>query len=254
MVNGFMIFPRFLPAGDRALLVEFDREINPTVYKQVRRLYHILQAAKWQGIEEVVPAYSSLLIYYEPLVVSFDELIARLTEIIADGNEELALPEPLVYLIPVVYGGEFGPDLEFVAVHNGLTVEEVIALHSSVDYLIYMLGFTPGFPYLGGMPAQLSTPRLEQPRARVPAGSVGIAGEQTGIYPLASPGGWRIIGRTPLVLYDPHREPPVLLKAGNYLRFIPITPAEYEEIERQVKEGSYQLQIVNKEGAACGGK
>ena len=130
--------------------------------------------------------------------------------------------------IPVCYGGSYGEDLKDVAAHAGLTEEEVIKLHSSVDYNIYMLGFLPGFPYLGGLDPKLFTPRLDNPRTKIPEGSVGIGGEQTGIYPLESPGGWRLIGRTPLKLYDPDREQPFLYQAGDYIRFVPITAEEYE--------------------------
>ncbi|HHY76979.1 MAG TPA: 5-oxoprolinase subunit PxpB, partial [Clostridiales bacterium] len=147
--------------------------------------------------------------------------------------------------IPTIYGGEYGPDIEFVAQHNNLTVDEVIEIHSSRNYLIYMLGFTPGFPYLGGMSEKIETPRLKTPRTKIPAGSVGIAGKQTGIYPIDSPGGWQLIGRTPVKLYDPLADPPVLLNAGDYVRFVPIDEKEYKSILKQVEENKYKVKITS---------
>jgi KipI family sensor histidine kinase inhibitor len=142
--------------------------------------------------------------------------------------------------IPTLYGGEYGPDLEFVAQHAGLTTEEVVSVHSGSDYLTYMMGFSPGFPYLGGLSNTLTTPRLETPRTEIPAGSVGIADSQTGVYPLASPGGWRLIGRTPFKLFDPGADPPSLLKAGDYVRFVPMaTEEEYLDVRQQVEGGRF---------------
>ena len=173
---------------------------------------------------EIVPENIPLDIRYED-----DDLI------IVNVKDYIKNPKPngyrslhLVVEIPVFYGGSYGEDLKDVAAHAGLTEEEVIKLHSSVDYNIYMLGFLPGFPYLGGLDPKLFTPRLDNPRTKIPEGSVGIGGEQTGIYPLESPGGWRLIGRTPLKLYDPDREQPFLYQAGDYIRFVPITAEEYE--------------------------
>jgi len=140
-----------------------------------------------------------------------------------------------------------GPDLEFVAAHNHKTPEEVVRIHTSGEYLIYMLGFIAGFPYLGGMSREIAAPRLKSPRVKIEGGSVGIAGEQTGIYPVASPGGWQLIGRTPLKLYDAEREKPVLLEAGQYIKFRAVDEAEYEAIEKQVEAGTYQYVVFHKE-------
>jgi len=140
--------------------------------------------------------------------------------------------------VPTIYGNEYGPDLEFVAKHNGLTPEEVVQIHAGTAYLIYMLGFMPGFVYLGGMSPKIATPRLETPRIKIPGGSVGIAGSQTGIYPAESPGGWQLIGRTPLKLFDPYRQPPALLQAGNYVTFVSITPQEFARIKGEVEQGT----------------
>jgi KipI family sensor histidine kinase inhibitor len=149
--------------------------------------------------------------------------------------------------IPTLYGGEYGPDLESVAAHAGLTQARVVSLHSETDYLVYMMGFTPGFPYLGGLPEELFTPRLETPRARIPAGSVGIAEGQTGVYPVVSPGGWRLIGRTPLKLFDPERDPPSLVSAGDHVRFVPLAGEdEYKSILDLDESGEYEVESVAK--------
>jgi KipI family sensor histidine kinase inhibitor len=159
------------------------------------------------------------------------------------GLNTFSLPKPRIIEIPTVYGGDFGPDLAMVAEYNRLTMEEVIRVHTSINYLIYMLGFTPGFPYLGGLPETIITPRRAIPRSLIPAGSVGIAGKQTGIYPIASPGGWQLIGRTPLTLYNPDLVPPTLFQAGDYLRFCRIRETEYWQIEEQVASGEYELVV-----------
>ena len=159
----------------------------------------------------------------------------------------IPIPPPTVIEIPVLYGGEMGPDIENVAEHNHKTVEEVIKIHTSEEYLIYMIGFIAGFPYLGGMSKEIATPRLKSPRVKIEGGSVGIAGEQTGIYPVASPGGWQLIGRTPLKLYDADREKPVLLEAGQYIKFAAVTEEEYKKIEKEVEDGTYKYVVYDKE-------
>ena len=151
------------------------------------------------------------------------------------------IPNPRIINFPTVYGGHFGPDLDYVAQHNGLTAEDVIKLHSNTNYLVYMLGFAPGFPYLGGMSDKIATPRLETPRTVIPAGSVGIADLQTGIYPSATPGGWRLIGRTPLKLFDESRQPPVLVEPGDYIKFIAINQAEYESIQLGIENDTFEV-------------
>lgn len=233
--------PRLLPAGDGALVVEFGNEITPEINARVRSLTAALEAESLAGVVELVPTYRSILVHFDPLIMAPEVLEKRLLKVI-DGLAELKLPEPEVTMVPVCYGGEFGPDLDYVCEHTGLSTEEVIKLHTGTDYLIYMLGFTPGFSYLGGMDERLATPRLKTPRTHIPAGSTGIAGKQTGIYPIVSPGGWQLIGRTPLKLYDPFRDPPVLLKAGNYVRFLAISEDKYREIAAQISDGTYQIQ------------
>ena len=155
--------------------------------------------------------------------------------------------EKKVWEIPVLYGGELGPDFSYVAEHAGISGEELIRLHSEKDYLVYMLGFLPGFTYLGGLEEKLHTPRLENPRVKIPAGSVGIGGSQTGVYPVDSPGGWQLIGRTPVKMYDPEKQDPILVQAGEYIHFYPITDSEYARISEAVASGNYSVQW-HKEG------
>lgn len=224
--------PRFLRAGDLGLLVEFADKIDPEINQKIRKFFIALEKVPIEGVTETVPTYRSLLIFYDPARTSFEHLQKDFLNL--EGKlGEITIPPPTTVEIPVLYGGEYGPDLDFVAKHNGLTPEEVIKIHTSGTYLIYMLGFTPGFPFLGGLSEKLFTPRLKTPRTVVPAGSVGIANNQTGIYPIDSPGGWQLIGKTPVKLYDPKRENPILLKAGNYLKFKRITEGEHQKILQQ---------------------
>lgn len=222
---------RFLPAGDSAIAVEFGREIDLNINNQVAAMRTVIEAAidegKLKGIVELVPTYGSLLVVYDQLAVGYAGLIEQL-KILAEGLEGVEIPDREVVEIPVVYGGEYGPDLSIVAQLNSLSEDEVIKRHSEAEYPIYMLGFVAGFPYLGGMDKSIAAPRKQTPRLKIPAGSVGIAGQQTGIYSVESPGGWQIIGRTPLKLYDADGEKPILLRAGQSIRFKPITEAEYE--------------------------
>jgi KipI family sensor histidine kinase inhibitor len=232
--------PRFLPGGDKALFVEFGNEISLELNRRVRNLKLAIEKETIPGGIETVPAYRSLLVYFEPLTLSATDLrqtLLRLTQ----KPLESELTKPRQIEIPAVYGGEFGPDLEFVAGHNKLSVNEVIQIHTGTPYLIYMIGFLPGFPYLGGMSPRIAAPRLDTPRTRIPAGSVGIAGTQTGIYPTASPGGWRLIGRTPLKIFDPTRTPPALFQAGDYLKFVSITPEEFAQITEEVAAGTCKV-------------
>ncbi len=230
------------PIGDCAIAVEFKNEISEDVNNHVAILKSAIENSNDDGILNFIPTYRSLLIRYNPLKISFDLLKVRVNEFMNNDISTSRL-EAKIYVIPVYYGEEFGPDLDSVALTNKLTKEEVIKIHSSVDYRIYMLGFTPGFPYLGGMNGAIETPRLKQPRMKIYAGSVGIAGKQTGIYPIDSPGGWQIIGRTPLKLFDIDLKNPMLLEAGNYIRFKSIDLEEYKRIERLVKNKSYTCEM-----------
>lgn len=230
--------PRFLSGGDKAIFVEFGDAIAPELNRRVRNLMLTVQAKKISGVIETVPTYRSLLVYFDPRQISAKKLretLYSLTQPLAESG----LPKPKLIEIPTAYGGEYGPDLEFVAAYNGLSVPEVVEIHIGTPYLIYMIGFVPGFPYLGGMSPRIVTPRLETPRAKITAGSVGIAGNQTGIYPVESPGGWRLIGRTPLKLFDPSREPLALFQAGDYLTFVSITPEEFSSIKEAVEQQTY---------------
>ena len=229
---------QFLHAGDQAVVVEFGSEIDPEINALVHRTADAIEVSDIRGVLELVPTYRSLLIYYDPLQVSLPELQAQISDL-AIGEGETG-DEFRIVEIPTLYGGEHGPDLEFVAENAGMTETEVIALHSGTDYLVYTMGFSPGFPYLGGLDARLHTPRLQSPRILIPAGSVGIAESQTGLYPVASPGGWRLIGRSPLKLFDPYASPPTVINAGDRVRFVALEDAAaYGEIDRQVQNGTY---------------
>ncbi|MGA2404761.1 MAG: 5-oxoprolinase subunit PxpB, partial [Syntrophobacteraceae bacterium] len=232
---------RMLSAGERGLVVEMGNLISPQVNARVRRLARRINQKSIAGVIEVVPTYRSLLVYFDPFNMSRSDLIEAIQQMLAseEGLEAAEKERVRVVHVPVCYGGEFGPDLDHVAQHNGLSIEEVITIHSSKPYLVYMLGFTPGFPYLGGMSEKIATPRLEKPRSKIPQGSVGIAGAQTGLYPIESPGGWRLIGRTPLNPFVPDAANPFLFAAGDYLRFVPISPEEYHHIRRDVETGLF---------------
>jgi inhibitor of KinA len=231
---------RMLKAGEQGVVVEFGSQIDPAVNAQVHRLAKVLTEEMPEQILDIVPTYRSLMIYFDPLVIGREALQKDILKCLA-GFEGVAAASDTTrtITIPVCYGGEFGPDLEFVAKHNAITEEEVIAIHTSVPYLVCMIGFTPGFPYLGGMSERIATPRLDTPRVKIPAGSVGIAGKQTGIYPIESPGGWQLIGRTPLAVFNPSAENPFLFAAGDYLQFAAIEAEEYVALQEQVASGNY---------------
>jgi KipI family sensor histidine kinase inhibitor len=214
--------PRFLPAGDAVLVAEFGDGIDLVVNTRVHRVARALGAAGLPGIIETVPTYRSLAVSFDPRTVSVDDVRVAILEADASADTAFASP-PRVIEIPVVYGGAGGPDLPAVAAHCGLSESDVIAIHAAGEYRVFMMGFTPGFPYLGGMSPRIATPRLPTPRTVVPGGSVGIAAGQTGVYPTTSPGGWRLIGWTPSVLFDPAATPPALLDAGDVVRFVPVT-------------------------------
>jgi inhibitor of KinA len=236
---------RFLLAGDSCIVVEFGDEIAPELNRNVRCMFLSLNQAGIQGVTELIPTYRSLYIQYDPLEISLEELKRRLKKSVQEFDE-VELPSLRVVDIPTVYGGRYGPDLEFVAEYNGLTEEEVVEIHTSSSYLVYMIGFTPGFAYLGGVSKRIATPRLETPRLKVPAGSVGLAGEQTGVYPVESPGGWRLIGCTPIRIFDPGRDLPVILQpTSDYVRFVRISEEEFRRIKEQVEAGQYEIRIRN---------
>ena len=227
--------PIFRIAGDQGIMMEFGETISPEIHERIRAMLLALDGARPEGVVEYAPAYRSITLLYDPLATSFDRLRERLDELFRSSGD-ITLPAPEIVELPVCYGGRFGPDLAFVAESHHLSAEEVIRLHSGPDYFVYMLGFTPGFPFLGGLPEALHTPRLESPRKKVPAGSVGIAGGQTGVYPIASPGGWQLIGRTPVKLFDSGRDRPFLIGAGNILKFKPIDEEEFNALSGDDEE------------------
>ncbi|MFH1985058.1 MAG: 5-oxoprolinase subunit PxpB [Pseudomonadota bacterium] len=220
---------RYRLAGDCGLLVEYGEGIAPDVNAKVRAMAAIVAGEAFDGVRECIPTYRSLLLVYDPAVTDPAALTARL-EALESQWTAIDIPQPVTVEIPVCYGGDYGPDIETVAGSSGISVADVIRLHSETLYAIYMIGFTPGFPFLGGLPPALHTPRLKTPRTHVPMGSVGIANDQTGIYPVASPGGWQLIGRTPLRLFRPEAQMPFLYRTGDRIRFVPITPEHYAEL------------------------
>lgn len=232
---------QLLPLGDAAVVLDFGGGISPATQRLIQAVSAYLAAHPFAGLRECVPAFTTLTVYYDPWLASdngraspYEQVAAALRQRLA-AAQTAAAPAAValsVVEIPVCYGGAFGPDLAFVAAHTGLTPAEVITRHAAPDYLVYLIGFAPGFPYLGGLDERLATPRLAAPRALVPAGAVGIAGRQTGVYSLPTPGGWQLIGRTPLRLFDPDRAAPSLLSAGQYVRFVPISAAEFERQAR----------------------
>jgi KipI family sensor histidine kinase inhibitor len=214
--------------GDRSLIVELGDEISPAVNRRVRDLDIKLMQNPIEGLVETVPTYRSLLIIYDPLRINVALLKQRIEDLqkMIDG---IQIPEPKTMEIPVVYGGEYGPDLEWVAQYHKMSIDEVIQLHIETIYQVYMIGFTPGHPYMAELPKALIMPRRETPRTNVPRGSVAIAKNQTVIYPVESPGGLHILGRTPLKLFNPFQSPPTLLEIGDLVRFFSIEKEEFKQ-------------------------
>ncbi|MGD2036992.1 MAG: 5-oxoprolinase subunit PxpB [Desulfobacterales bacterium] len=217
--------PKFRIMGDRGFLVELGDGISRQVNQKVRALFIEMSAHNLKGIKELVPGYRSLMVVYDPSASSFLSLKSQIVDI-SHTVDEARLPSPRIVEIPVVYGHEFGPDLEWVASYLKMTPEAVIDLHTQPIYQVYMIGFMPGYPYMGEVLDSLVTPRRETPRTHVMQGSVGIAQKQTGIYPVTSPGGWQIIGRTPIRLFDPQENPPSFLAMGDQVKFYAITAGE----------------------------
>jgi len=240
---------RMLSAGEQGLVVEFGDVVDQDINFKVHRLTDLINIHLKDDIREVVPTYRSLLLYFNPLSITRAVLKDRIMGLVAQMEEVIDQKKNArVIYIPVCYDDEFGPDLSFVATYNGLTKQEVIDIHTSIPYLIYMLGFTPGYAYLGGMSEKIATPRLEVPRTKVPAGSVGIGGAQTAFYPIESPGGWQLIGRTPIKTFDFSLAQPFLFHAGDYLHFQQVNREQYENIFAEVKAGLYQSVIGDLEG------
>lgn len=234
---------KFLFSGDSALVIQFGNEISVEVNKKIRKMMDDIKKENIDGIVELVPTYCSLLINYDVLKIDYNTLTEKLKKFLSNNEATVEDEEVTLIEIPTLYNDECGPDLEYVAEYNKLSKEEVIKIHTGTDYLVYMLGFMPGFTYLGGMSEKIATPRLESPRLQIYPGSVGIAGKQTGMYPSMSPGGWRIIGRTPLKLYNPDSDIPVYISSGDYIRYVSVDEEKYNEILKQVETGEYKLNI-----------
>ena len=230
---------RFLSVGARALVVEFGDAIDRGLSREVLRLDHVLRAAPPAGIVETVPTFRSLMVHYDPLSTSRADLEQIITGLL--DRDEGGQAASSAVAIPVCYEGEFAPDLAEVARLTGLPSGEVVALHSGARFHVYMLGFLPGFPYLGDLPAALALPRRADPRVRVPAGSIAIATTLTAIYPYESPGGWHLVGATPIRLFDPARTPPALLMPGDAVQFEPIDPVAFAAIRGAVARGAYAI-------------
>lgn len=225
--------------NEQSILLYFKEEISEDNYKEVDATTQYILSKNISAIKDIVPSYRAIMVNFDNELINYEELIKRLD---LDNIEHLDLntkTEKRVIHIPVLYNSEVGPDLEEVANHNDLTVEDVIDIHSSNEYLVYMLGFMPGFPFLGGLDERLHTPRRSEPRVKIDAGSVGIANNQTGLYPSDSPGGWQIIGRTPLKVFDQYSEPMTLYEAGDYIKFYAIDESTFKEIETEIAENRF---------------
>ncbi|WP_347548335.1 5-oxoprolinase subunit PxpB [Pseudalkalibacillus hwajinpoensis] len=230
----------FDPLGEAAVKLTFNEEVSPALNRKIQVFCRELASSSKPGITEWVPAYDSVTIYYEPWNFSYEEITAYLKEVASHNDNEQTKLKSIV-TIPTLYGGDYGPDLEELAESKKMNPEDIITLHTKGDYLVNMIGFLPGFPYLSGLDERIAMPRLENPRQTVPAGSVGIAGNQTGIYPLESPGGWNLIGRTPLRLFEPEKEETFLFQPGDYLQFHSVSEEEFRRIQREIEEGTYKL-------------
>lgn len=229
------------PAGDTSIRILFNEDVSPELNRQIRSFCNQLREHAMTGITEWVPSYQAVHVYYQPYYMSYETIRDFVFEL-ASRDVHTGTETVTIVKIPVLYGGDTGADMTHVAANSGLSEQKVKERHSGVDYLIYMLGFLPGFPYLGGLPEELNTPRLDNPRNSVPEGAVGIAGNQTGIYPLASPGGWNLIGTTPVKLFDADRDEPFLFRAGDRIRFVPIAESEYKTIAKQVNNQTFQVE------------
>ncbi|MBS2970010.1 5-oxoprolinase subunit PxpB [Metabacillus sp. KIGAM252] len=228
----------YYPISEQAMLVEFGQEISEELRNKIRLFTDLLDQQNFPWLVEYIPAFTNVTIIFDLLYFkenpgqSHERIQEEIENILSSTEQEtLKSPDSEPVKIPVCYDEEFGMDLDEVANYNGLSKEEVITLHTEGIYPVYMIGFSPGFPYLGGMTGKIAAPRKEKPRPKIPAGSVGIAGTQTGVYPLETPGGWQIIGRTPLSLFDPAKEPPALLKAGDSVQFYRISKEEYNRLK-----------------------
>jgi inhibitor of KinA len=236
------IYPKYLPLGDQVVIIQFEKIMSIEVNQKIQLLLNVINEAKIHGVKQLIPTFCSLAVRYNPLIISYGEVIRELDKLIKTMEKEKgakARKEKMIH-IPVVYGGEYGPDLEYVAQETGITPDEVVQIHHSNDYLIYMLGFIASFPYCGDLDQRIALKRRLNPRVRVEKGSIAIANQQTIIIPIASPSGWHIIGRTPMEMFNPHLDPPSIYLAGDYIKFEPISVEEAEnwneELQREWNE------------------
>lgn len=237
---------KILTEGDSSMLIVFGNEVSPEINRRISATIELLKMQHIEGVIDMIPSYCALLINYKPEIISYGVIRKRLETILQMDIRTSASSRHIVE-IPVCYGGEYGPDLAYIAEHAHMTEQEVIELHSSRDYLIYMIGFLPGFCYLGGLDERIHTPRLANPRIRIREGSVGIGGSATGIYPMDSPGGWQLMGMTPVKTFDASRDVPILLQAGWYVRFVPVDEQEYLRIKELVDRGEYECAVHDEE-------
>jgi KipI family sensor histidine kinase inhibitor len=236
---------RYLPAGDEAIVIEFGKTIDEEINNRVISMATSIRNKRIKGVREILPTYRSLMVFYNPKKISYIKLVSTVKTLkFMENNDEEEAKKTLI--VPCCYDGSFGPDLEDMSRELGLTREEIVKIHSGMEYKIYMMGFLPGFVYLGGLDKRINIPRLQTPRTRIPARSVGIGGAQTGVYPVDSPGGWRLIGSTPLDFYDIKRDKPILCEAGEYIKFKPISRSEYDDIRREIESGNYKPEYENK--------
>lgn len=235
--------PRFLPCGDSALTVEFGSAIDPELNGKVLALDALLRASPPAGLVEIVPTYRSLTLQFDPTVIDYEALIRQLEDAAHDLKPQSSTGTR--WRVPVVYGGDYGIDLESVAEHHGLSTSQVIEIHASALYRIYMIGFLPGFAYLGGLDPRLATSRRTQPRMKVPSGSIMIGGEQAGIVPMEMPSGWHLLGRTPVLSYAPERDPAFLFEAGDEIVFEPIDASHWDALEKAALAGEPVAERVN---------
>ena len=236
---------KLLVAGEQGMVVDFGNEISAEINERVQCLAQVLTELNIVGVTEIVPTYRSVMLYFDPILISRSEMAAIIEQCLLHSNGEIEdKPAKNIVRIPVCYGGVFGPDMDYVIRHTGLAENEVIQIHTSKPYLVYMLGFTPGFPYLGNLPEPLVVPRLSKLRTKIPEGSVGIAGSQTGFYTVQSAGGWRVIGRTPIKAFIPEAANPFMLVAGNYIQFESVTVDDFFSIREEVEDGRYTPKIV----------
>ncbi len=225
---------KIMVISDSSIIIEYPPSISEEINNNIRSVVKEIKNSLSDQIVDIIPAYHNIIIGYDCLEVDPSELCEKISGLVS-GIEKSGTEDREIVEIPVCYEEPYGLDMDDVCEIHNITKEELIRKHTEPEYLVYMIGFTPGFPYLGGMDESLATPRKKEPRSKIPAGSVGIAGSQTGVYPIASPGGWQIIGRTPLKLFDPYRDNPVMIEAGQYIKYKSISAEEYERIEKSLE-------------------